>query len=181
MPQKKNPDSLELVRGKTGRVYGNLTTLLTVMKGLPLTYSKDMQEDKEPLFDTIDTLWMSLEVFAGAWATMQIRTERMRSGLDGAILATDLADYLSRKGLPFRDCHHIVGRLVRKSIDAGKRLEELDLETLRSESDAFEEDVVDVLTPEHSTDARSVRGGTGRDALIEQIAAARRRLNGVTE
>ena len=180
MPQKKNPDSLELVRGKTGRVYGNLTALLTVMKGVPLSYSKDMQEDKEPLFDTIDTLWMSLEVFTGAWSTMRIRVDRMRSGLDGAILATDLADYLSRKGLPFRDCHHIVGRLVRRALEAGKRLDELDLEAFRSESDVFEDDVVDVLTPEQSTDGRNVHGGTGRGALAEQIAVARR-LTGVAE
>jgi len=173
MPQKKNPDSLELVRGKTGRVYGNLAALLTVMKGVPLTYSKDMQEDKEPLFDTIDTLWMCLDVFTGAWSTMRIRPDRMRSGLDGAILATDLADYLSRKGVPFRDCHRIVGRLVRESLDEGKRLDELGLDSLRAVSAVFEADVSSVLSPENSTNDRNLPGGTGRDAIVRQIEAAR--------
>ena len=173
MPQKKNPDSLELVRGKTGRVYGNLASLLTVMKGVPLTYSKDMQEDKEPLFDTIDTLWMCLAVFTGAWSTMRIRPDRMRSGLDGAILATDLADYLSRKGVPFRDCHRIVGRLVRESLDEGKRLDELGLDSLRAVSAVFEADVSSVLSPENSTNDRNLPGGTGRDAIVRQIEAAR--------
>ncbi|MBK34693.1 MAG: argininosuccinate lyase [Gemmatimonadetes bacterium] len=173
MPQKKNPDSLELVRGKTGRVYGNLAALLTVMKGVPLTYSKDMQEDKEPLFDTIDTLWMCLAVFTGAWSTMRIRPDRMRSGLDGAILATDLADYLSRKGVPFRDCHRIVGRLVRESLDEGKRLDELGLDSLRAVSAVFEADVSSVLSPENSTNDRNLPGGTGRDAIVRQIEAAR--------
>ena len=176
MPQKKNPDSLELVRGKTGRVYGNLMSLLTVMKGIPLTYAKDMQEDKEPFFDTVDTVWMALEVFAGAWSTMEIRPERMAAALDGMILATDLADYLTRKGVPFRECHRLVGRLVRMSIEAGKRLEELDLKTLRSVSERFETDVHGVLSPERSTALRDLPGGTGREAVSRQIAEGRQVL-----
>lgn len=173
MPQKKNPDSLELVRGKTGRVYGNLMTLLTVMKGIPMTYAKDMQEDKEPLFDTVDTVWMSLEVFAGAWATMTVHGDRTGAAMDGMILATDLADYLTRKGVPFRKCHHIVGGLVRYAIDQGMRLESLPIETLQEASDAFEDDVRDVMTASASIDARDVDGGTSRSSVESQIRVGR--------
>ena len=169
MPQKKNPDSLELVRGKTGRVYGNLVSLLTVMKGLPLTYARDLQEDKEPFFDTTDTLWASLEVFAGALATAEFHPERMSSALDGSILATDLADYLTRKGVPFRECHSIVGRIVRKALAEGRRLEDLDLEALSSESEHFGPDVNDVLSAEHSTAVRDIQGGTARGSVRVQI------------
>jgi argininosuccinate lyase len=170
MPQKKNPDSLELVRGKTGRVYGNLMSLLTVMKGVPLTYSKDMQEDKEAFFDTVDTVWISLEVFTGAWSSMKVNSERMKASLDGMILATDLADYLARKGLPFRTCHHVVGRLVKRAGETGKTLVDLDLETLRAESEVFEEDVAEILTAENSTSMRNIQGGTGRNAVMAQTA-----------
>ncbi len=176
MPQKRNPDALELVRGKTGRVYGNLISLLTVMKGIPLTYAKDMQEDKEPLFDTVDTVCSVLEVVAGAWKTLRVRQERINSQMDGMILATDLADYLARKGLPFRECHGIVGRLVRSASEMGKRLEELDLGTLRTASDAFGPDVSDLLSPEKSTSRRELRGGTGKRAVTQQISEARRVL-----
>jgi argininosuccinate lyase len=173
MPQKKNPDSLELVRGKTGRVYGNLMALLTVMKGIPLTYAKDMQEDKEPLFDTVETLIISLDVFAGVWETMVLKKDRAAAAMDGQILATDLADYLTRKGVPFRECHHIVGGLVRKAIDQGVRLEALPMEVLKASSNAFDEDVKDVLTPTASTDARAVPGGTSRSSVEAQIARGR--------
>lgn len=176
MPQKMNPDSLELVRGKTGRVYGNLVSLLTVMKGVPLTYARDMQEDKEPFFDTVDTVWMALEVFAGAWATMEVRVDRMAAALDGTILATDLADYLVRKGAPFRECHRVVGTLVRTALEAGVRLEDLDLETLRSASAHFEADVWEVLSPERSTALRDLPGGTGSEAVQRQIAEGWRLL-----
>ena len=178
MPQKKNPDSLELVRGKTGRVYGNLMSLLTVMKGIPLTYAKDMQEDKEPFFDTVDTLHISLDVFAGAWETMVVKGERMAEALDGMILATDLADYLVRKGVPFRTCHRIVGELVRTALDRGVRLETLDLETLQAASGAFDADVKDVLSAEKSTEQRSLYGGTGRDSVMKQIASGKALLAG---
>ena len=169
MPQKKNPDSLELVRGKTGRVYGNLVALLTVMKGIPLTYSKDMQEDKEPLFDTVETVWMSLEVFASVWDTMTLKSDRTAAALDGMILATDLADYLTRKGVPFRECHHIVGGVVKRAIEDGIRLESLSLETLKEASEVFEDDVRKVLSHSASTDARDVEGGTSRRSVEAQI------------
>ena len=176
MPQKKNPDSLELVRGKTGRVYGNLMSLLTVMKGVPLTYAKDMQEDKEPVFDTLETVQMSVAVFAGAWQTMTVKSERMAGALDGMILATDLADYLVRKGVPFRTCHRIVGELVRNALDNGQRLEDLDLVTLQAASDVFDADVQEILSHEASTDQRNLDGGTGRDSVLGQIEMGRQVL-----
>ncbi|MEE2629165.1 MAG: argininosuccinate lyase, partial [Candidatus Latescibacterota bacterium] len=166
---KKNPDSLELVRGKTGRVYGNLVALLTVMKGIPLSYSKDMQEDKEPLFDTVETVWMSLEVFASVWDTMTLKSDRTAAALDGMILATDLADYLARKGVPFRECHHIVGGVVKRAIEDGIRLESLSLETLKEASEVFGDDVREVLSHSASTDARDVEGGTSRRSVEAQI------------
>jgi argininosuccinate lyase len=169
MPQKKNPDSLELVRGKTGRVYGNLVALLTVMKGIPLTYSKDMQEDKEPLFDTVETVWLSLEVFASVWDTMTLKSDRTAASLDGMILATDLADYLTRKGVPFRECHHIVSGVVKRAIEDGIRLESLSLETLKEASEVFDDDVRKVLSHRASTDARDVEGGTSRRSVEAQI------------
>jgi argininosuccinate lyase len=177
MPQKKNPDSLELIRGKTGRVYGNLMSLLTVMKGLPLTYSKDLQEDKEAFFDTVDTINQVLAVFAGAWETMKVLTERMREALDGTVVATDLADYLVRKGLPFRETHRIVGRLVRKALSRGRRLDELDLATLRSESNLIEADVGESLCAEASVNRRELDGGTGYHAVLAQIHSGRQMLS----
>ena len=176
MPQKKNPDSLELVRGKSGRVYGNLMSLLTVMKGVPLTYAKDMQEDKEPVFDTLETVQMSVSVFAGAWKTMTVKGERMAGALDGMILATDLADYLVQKGVPFRTSHRIVGELVRTALDRGQRLEELDLATLQAASDVFDVDVKDILSHEASTAQRNLDGGTGRDSVLGQIKMGRQIL-----
>ncbi len=176
MPQKKNPDSLELVRGKTGRVYGNLMSLLTVMKGVPLTYAKDMQEDKEPVFDTAETVHVSLSVFAGVWQTLKIKGERMADALDGSILATDLADYLARKGVPFRRCHRIVGELVRTALARGQKLETLDLATLRTACEVFDADVRAVLSAEASTDLRNLDGGTGHEAVLRQIEVGRRLL-----
>ena len=173
MPQKKNPDSLELIRGKTGRVYGNLMTLLTVMKAIPLTYAKDMQEDKEPFFDTADTLWNCLDVFSGVWESMALHKDRMLQALDGNILATDLADYLVRKDVPFRDSHRIVGQLVQSAIAAGKRLENLGLPELQKISDQFEEDVISVLSPEKSTALRDLKGGTGKVSVSKQIKEGR--------
>ena len=177
MPQKKNPDSLELIRGKTGRVYGNLMSLLTVMKGLPLTYSKDLQEDKEAFFDTVDTINQALAVFAGAWETMTVMSKRMRETLDGAVVATDLADYLVRKGLPFRESHRIVGRLVRRALSQGSRLDELDLPTLRSACDLFEADVAASLSVEAGIDRRNLYGGTGHEAVAAQIRSGRQLLS----
>jgi argininosuccinate lyase len=177
MPQKKNPDSLELVRGKTGRVYGDLFSLLTTMKGIPLTYAKDMQEDKEPLFDAFESVGDCLEVFAGAWQTMQLRPARMEAAVDDAALATDLADYLARQGLPFREAHHAVGRLVRFALDTGRGLRGLTLEELQVHSALFGPDALALLDLRHSLSLRNIEGGTGPEAVRTQLAQARASLN----
>lgn len=172
MPQKKNPDVPELIRGKTGRVYGDLTGLLTLMKGQPLAYNKDNQEDKEPLFDAVDTVADSLRAFADMVPAIQARREVMReAALRGFSTATDLADYLVRKGLPFRDCHEIVGHAVRYGVEHEKDLAEMSLAELRQFSDKIDEDVFAVLTLEGSVNARNHLGGTAPTqvkAAIEQ-------------
>ena len=161
MPQKKNPDVPELARGKTGRVYGHLTTLLTLMKGQPLAYNKDNQEDQEPLFDAADTLRDSLRAFADMIPAIKPKHAIMReAALRGFSTATDLADYLVRRGLPFRDCHEIVGHAVKYGVDTGKDLAEMSLEELRQFSDQIEQDVFAVLTLEGSVNARNHIGGT---------------------
>ncbi|MEE3158969.1 MAG: argininosuccinate lyase, partial [Pseudomonadota bacterium] len=155
MPQKKNPDVPELVRGKSGRVYGHLMGLLTLMKSQPLAYNKDNQEDKEPLFDAVDTLRDSLRAFADMIPAIEPKVEAMReAALRGFSTATDLADYLVRKGIPFRDCHEIVGHAVKYGVDSGKDLAEMSLEELRRFSDQIEQDVFEVLTLEGSVNAR---------------------------
>jgi argininosuccinate lyase len=176
MPQKKNPDALELIRGKTGRIYGNLVALLTVMKGIPMTYAKDMQEDKEPLFDTAETLEMALPIFARIWATLQLLEDRMRSAIRAATLATDLADYLVKKGVPFRECHHIVGGLVREAIAREKDLRDMPFEAFRERSALFDRDVYDILTPERSVALRNVPGGTSPRSVRAQIVKGKRLL-----
>src|SRR5574343_556597 len=161
MPQKKNPDVPELVRGKSGRVFGALTGLLTLMKGQPLAYNKDNQEDKESLFDAADTLRDSLRAFADMVPAIRPRREIMReAALRGFSTATDLADYLVRKGLPFRDCHEIVGHAVKYGVETGKDLAEMSLDELRQFSDQIEQDVFAVLTLEGSVNARNHIGGT---------------------
>ncbi len=161
MPQKKNPDVPELVRGKSGRVFGALTGLLTLMKGQPLAYNKDNQEDKEPLFDAADTLRDSLRAFADMIPAVKPKHAIMReAALRGFSTATDLADYLVRRGLPFRDCHEIVGHAVKYGVDTGKDLAEMSLEELRQFSDQIEQDVFAVLTLEGSVNARDHIGGT---------------------
>ncbi|MDO8475994.1 MAG: argininosuccinate lyase [Candidatus Rokubacteria bacterium] len=177
MPQKKNPDVAELIRGKTGRLYGNLVAVLTTMKGLPLTYNSDMQEDKEPLFDTVDTLEAVLRVLPPMLASLTFRVDRMREAA-GAFYstATDLADYLVRKGLPFREAHEIVGRTVRHGIAKGKELGELSLEELRSFSPLIDKDVHAALTVEASLRARAVTGGTAPEAVARELAHARKRI-----
>jgi argininosuccinate lyase len=145
MPQKKNPDSLELIRGKAARVIGSLTTVLSMMKGVPLTYSKDLQEDKEPLFDSIATVFMSLEVFTGVLATMEVRRERMLSSMDEKVYATDVADYLTKKGVPFRKAHEIVGRLVQQLVVEGKKFSDLPLPVYKGFSRLFEYDIYRVF------------------------------------
>jgi argininosuccinate lyase len=175
MPQKKNPDVAELIRGKTGRLYGNLVAVLTVMKGLPLTYNSDMQEDKEPWFDSVDTLEAILTVLPPMLASLTFRPERMRRAAgENYATATDLADYLVKKGLPFREAHEIVGRVVRHAIDAGKELDALALDELRRFSPLIEKDVHTALTVDASLAARNVAGGTAPEAVRRALADARR-------
>ena len=170
MPQKKNPDVAELVRGKTGRVYGDLMGLLTVMKGLPLAYNKDMQEDKEPVFDAVDTVEMCLPVFAAMLDTMTVHTDNMRAAAGkGFINATDCADYLTKKGMPFRDAYTVVGQLVAACGQKGKTLEELTLEELREVSDLFESDVYDALNLENCMALRGSYGGPAVSETKRQI------------
>jgi argininosuccinate lyase len=177
MPQKKNPDVPELVRGKTGRVYGNQISLLTLMKSLPLAYNKDMQEDKEPLFDTIDTVRGSLKVFAEMIAEMAVNPERMRiAAARGFSTATDIADYLVRRGLPFRNAHEVVGKTVRYCIDNGKDIPELTLEEFQQFSPVIDVDIFDHVTLEASVNARKATGGTARSAVEKELALARRTL-----
>ncbi len=177
MPQKKNPDVPELVRGKSGRVFGALTGLLTLMKGQPLAYNKDNQEDKEPLFDAADTLRDSLRAFADMVPAIRPRREIMREAARrGFSTATDLADYLVRKGLPFRDCHEIVGHAVKYGVDSGKDLAEMSLDELRRFSEQIDADVFDVLTLEGSVNARDHIGGTAPNQVRAAVARGRKLL-----
>jgi len=174
MPQKKNPDVAELVRGKSGRLYGNLVAVLTTMKGLPLAYNSDMQEDKEPFFDSVDTLEAIFAVVPPMLASLTFRTDRMRrAAAENFATATDLADYLVRKGLPFRQAHGVVGRIVRFCETEGKPLEGLGLVELRRFSPLFEDDAKDAVTVEASLRARAATGGTAPDAVRRSLALAR--------
>ncbi|MBR7086431.1 MAG: argininosuccinate lyase, partial [Prevotella sp.] len=176
MPQKKNADMAELIRGKTGRVYGHLMALLTTLKGLPLAYNKDMQEDKEGIFDSIDTLKTSLRVFAPMVETMTVRKERMRAAAkEGFINATDLADYLTKKGMPFRNAYKITGQIVAFCIDSGTDLESLPLEDYRSFSPLFEGDLYDEIALETCVNKRISKGGTGRESVLEQLKTVKNR------
>ncbi len=171
MPQKKNPDVAELVRGKTGRVYGSLITLLTVMKGLPLAYNKDMQEDKEPVFDAIDTVQMCLPVFTAMLDTLTVRPKNMSKAASGGFInATDCADYLVKKGMPFREAYMIVGRLVNLCIKAGESLDTLPLKDFRAVSALFDEDVYQALELRTCVNGRTVYGGPARESVQTQIA-----------
>jgi argininosuccinate lyase len=177
MPQKKNPDVAELVRGKTARVNGHLVALLTLMKSQPLAYNRDNQEDKEPLFDIVDTLRNSLHAFADMVPAMQVNRESLyEAARRGFATATDLADYLVRKGVAFRDAHEIVGRAVRHGVEQRKDLSEMSLEELRGFSNVIEQDVHTVLSLEGSVAARSHLGGTAPDQVRAQVARARQRL-----
>jgi argininosuccinate lyase len=172
MPQKKNPDSLELVRGKTGRVYGGLITLLTAMKGLGLTYGKDLQEDKEPVFDAFSTADDCLDVFASAWETMAVKEQRMEAAIDDGTLATELADFLVEKGVPFREGHHVVGAIVGMAARLGQRLTELTLADLQEHHKAFDTEACRRLDPRASLARRNLAGGTGPDAVRAQLQEA---------
>ena len=174
MPQKKNPDVAELVRGKTGRVYGSLITLLTMMKGLPLAYNKDMQEDKEALFDAIDTVEICLPVFAAMVNTLSVRRHNMeRAAAGGFINATDCADYLVKKGMPFREAYLIVGRLVSQCIRAGETLDTLSLKDFKAVSKVFDEDVYQALELRTCVNGRKVCGGPAADSVRVQIGHIR--------
>ena len=170
MPQKKNPDVAELVRGKTGRVYGALITLLTVMKGIPLAYNKDMQEDKEPVFDTIDTVELCLPVFTAMIDTLTVNRANMRRAANGGFIsATDCADYLAKKGMPFREAYGIVGKLVGHCMDTGHSLETLPLEEYQKVSPYFQADVYDALSLETCVEGRKVYGGPAPEAVKVQM------------
>jgi argininosuccinate lyase len=177
MPQKKNPDVPELIRGKSGRVIGDLVSLLTLMKAQPLAYNKDNQEDKEPLFDAVDTLSDCMNALLRMLPSIEVKRDAMRAAVfAGYATATDLADYLVRKAIPFRDAHEIVGNAVQYAIAAGKRLDQLTLDELRRFSGAIDADVAAVLTPEGSLAARAHRGGTAPSAVRNAVAGARARL-----
>jgi argininosuccinate lyase len=178
MPQKKNPDALELLRGKSGRLIGNLVGLLTVLKALPSSYDKDLQEDKEPLFDAADTLMLALPISRGILETMTIRPERMAAALGDELLATDLADALVRRGMPFRETHHLVGRVVRRAEELGCTLRALPLAELQAISSSFTAETAQVWDFERSVEQRAVIGGTARSAVLDQIAALRDFISG---
>ena len=170
MPQKKNPDIAELIRGKTGRVYGSLMQMLTTMKGLPLAYNKDMQEDKEMSFDAIDTVSACIRLYTGMLATMRFRKDVLRrAAMQGFTNATDAADYLVGKGIPFRDAHAVIGRMVLACLEKGCALDDLSLTEMKTFSEAFEEDIYEALKLETCADRRNTTGGPGTDAIKEMI------------
>ncbi|MHB0997897.1 MAG: argininosuccinate lyase [Armatimonadota bacterium] len=174
MPQKKNPDIAELIRGKTGRLYGDLFALMTVLKGLPLTYNKDLQEDKEPVFDAVDTVLQCLKLLKMLIETTEFRTDVMAEGLKGDFSdATDLADYLVRRGIPFRSAHEISGKLVQYCIQNGKTFADLTIDELRQFSDKFENAEV-TQGAKHSVEARNITGSTAPEQMKKQIEAARK-------
>ncbi|MDI6822215.1 MAG: argininosuccinate lyase [Actinomycetota bacterium] len=173
MPQKRNPDVAELIRGKTGRTFGHLMGLLTTLKALPLTYNRDLQEDKEPLFDAVDTAKRSLEIFTPMVASIRINPERMgRAAEESFTVATDVADYLVRKGLPFREAHGVVGKIIAYCLDRNCVLSDLNLEDYRSFSPLFDQDVFEVLEVKHSVDSKTSVGGTSVKGLKDQFIRA---------
>ena len=174
MPQKKNPDAAELIRGKSGRVFGDLMALLTVMKGLPLAYNKDMQEDKESIFDAVDTVCGCLPIFARMIATMRVKPQNMRKAAAGGFTnATDIADYLVKKGMPFRESHEVIGRMVAHCIGAACAIEDLPIGTLKTFSPLIGEDVYEAISLETCVNGRSLPGGPARGTVEAAIATAR--------
>jgi argininosuccinate lyase len=169
MPQKKNPDLLELIRGKTGRVVGDLVAMLTILKALPLAYNSDLQEDKERVFDALDTLKPALDLLAKFWPMLRFDAKRMRAAAGGFALATDLAEYLVGRGVAFREAHEIVGAIVRETAEAGKTLEDLSESDLRRFSRAFENDAVAILRAENSVARRAVEGGPAPSAVKTRL------------
>ena len=169
MPQKKNPDVLELIRGKTGRVYGDLVALLTAVKGLPMAYNRDLQEDKEPVFDAVRTLKGSIIGMTKIIEGLKPRKEVMEKAAGGFALATDLANYLVRKGMPFRQAHHVVGQIVGYLTQQNRELESITLDELKKFSDLFDEDALNILNPYYVADARKSYGGTAKERILDQI------------
>lgn len=178
MPQKKNPDVFELARGKSGTLLGYLTGFMTVLKSLPSTYDKDLQEDKIPVFTAFDTLMLFLPVMAKAIGSLEIHAGKMRENIDASMMATDLADYLVEKGVPFREAHELTGRLVEKALDQGKALDDLSLQEFQEIAAEFEADVYEVFDPMVSISKRRVTGGTAREAVQEQIQKAKEVMRG---
>lgn len=174
MPQKKNPDSLELIRGKVSRAIANLNALLVLQKGLPLTYSKDLQEDKEPLFDSVDTLTLVLVVFSAVISTMKIHRQNLMRNVDDSIYATDIADYLTGRGVPFRDAHKIVGKLVLMGTSRNKQLRDFSLSELKKISASFDQSYYEIFDPIRSVERHDVYGGTSLRGIRKQIALAKR-------
>lgn len=180
MPQKKNPDVAELIRGKAGRVYGNLMGLLTMMKGIPLAYNKDMQEDKEQIFDSIDTVKLCLPVFCDMIRTMKVNKAAMYAGAKGGFTnATDAADYLVKKGLPFRDAHAVIGNMVFYCIENGKAIEDLTMEEFKSFSDIIDEDIYNAVSMETCVNDRAVIGGPAREVTLRAIKRAEDYINSI--
>ncbi len=169
MPQKKNPDLLELIRGKTGRVVGDLVAMLTVLKGLPLAYNSDLQEDKERVFDALDTLKPALDLMVKFWPALRFETARMRAVAGGFALATDLADYLVGRGMAFREAHEVVGAIVREAVAASRSLEDLSAEDLRRHSSTFGDDAIAILRPENSVARRTIEGGPAPSTVRRRL------------
>ena len=182
MPQKKNPDVPELIRGKTGRVYGHLLSLLTTLKGLPLSYNRDLQEDKEPLFDSLDTVTASVKIYAELMAQLTLQSQTMKEAVSqGFLLATELADYLVQKGVPFRESHHVVGNLVRECIAKGKDLGQLTQQDLLEVSPSFDANAFQVLTPEAAINRKNIVGGTATTQVTKQIKSWKKLLQAETK
>ncbi|KAK7403698.1 hypothetical protein QQX98_010542 [Neonectria punicea] len=176
MPQKKNADSLELLRGKSGRAFGQMAGLMMTQKGLPSTYNKDLQESLEPMMDHVKTVSDSIQIANGVLSTLTAVPEKMKASLDPFMLATDVADYLVRKGVPFRETHHISGRCVAKSEETGIPMNELSYETLKGIDERFEEDIAEVFNYEASVESRTAKGGASKAAVLEQIEVIRKML-----
>jgi argininosuccinate lyase len=176
MPQKKNPDSLELLRGKSGRAFGHMAGFMMTLKGLPSTYNKDLQESVEPMLDHVKTVGDSIQIAEGVLATLATRPDRMKAALDPFMLATDLADYLVRKGVPFRETHHISGRCVALSEETGTPMNELSYEQLKKVDSRFEKDIAETFDYEKSVEMRSAKGGTSKQSVLEQIKVMKAQL-----
>ncbi|CAG8696066.1 21033_t:CDS:2, partial [Racocetra persica] len=173
MPQKKNPDSCELLRGKSGRVFGQLSGFLMTYKGIPSTYNKDLQEDKEPIFDAVDTLAGSLQITTGVLSTLTIHPDNMKKNLSIDMLATDVAEYLVRKGVPFRETHHVAGAAVRAAEERNITMANLELSHFKQLHPSFEQDITEIWDYEKSIENRSSLGGTSRATVLEQIQKLR--------